>query len=79
MRPPLIRPHTGRIVGGVAAGLAVHLGWPVRRVRWLLVLLTVASGMGVLLYAWLWALVPSGDSVAVSRRLWEKYGKPSAP
>ena len=63
MRPPLIRPHTGRIVGGVAAGLAVHLGWPVRRVRWLLVLLTVASGMGVLLYAWLWALVPSGDSV----------------
>jgi signal transduction histidine kinase len=45
----------------VAAGVAVHLRWPVRRVRLLLVILTFTSGAGLLLYAWLWALVPSGD------------------
>jgi signal transduction histidine kinase/phage shock protein PspC (stress-responsive transcriptional regulator) len=63
-RPPLIRPHNGRLLGGVAAGLAAHLGWPVRTVRVLLVALCFASGAGLILYAWLWALVPSGDVVA---------------
>jgi len=61
VRPPLVRPHTGRMIGGVATGLAAHLDWPVRRVRVVLVVLTVTSGAGLLLYAWLWALLPSGD------------------
>ena len=65
-RPPLVRPQSGRILGGVAAGLAVHLGWRVRVVRLVLVVLTVTSGAGALLYAWLWALVPSGDLAPVT-------------
>jgi signal transduction histidine kinase/phage shock protein PspC (stress-responsive transcriptional regulator) len=60
-RPPLVRPHTGRLIGGVAAGLAVHLGWPVRTVRIMLIGLSFASGAGVILYGWLWALVPTAD------------------
>jgi len=45
------------MIGGVAAGLADHLGLPVRQVR---IGLGVSSifGAGLVLYAWLWALVP---------------------
>jgi signal transduction histidine kinase/phage shock protein PspC (stress-responsive transcriptional regulator) len=58
-RPPLVRPQQGRIIGGVAAGLAAHLGWPVRTVRIVLIASNLGGGLGVILYAWLWALVPS--------------------
>jgi signal transduction histidine kinase len=45
-------------VSGVSAGLAEHLGWSVRAVRWTFALLNLASGAGVLLYLWLWAMTP---------------------
>ncbi len=61
VRPPLVRPHDGRIVAGIAAGLADHLGIPVRTVRIGLALTTLAGGFGLVLYVWLWALVPSED------------------
>jgi signal transduction histidine kinase/phage shock protein PspC (stress-responsive transcriptional regulator) len=61
-RPPLVRPQQGRIVAGVAAGLSAHLGWPVRAVRVGLVVLAGLGGVGALLYAWLWALVPSRET-----------------
>jgi signal transduction histidine kinase/phage shock protein PspC (stress-responsive transcriptional regulator) len=66
-RPALVRPHEGRLIGGVAAGLAGHLGWPVRAVRIGLIGLCFASGFGLVLYAWLWALVPAADSVPAPR------------
>ena len=56
-RPPLVRPRASTL-GGVCSGLSVHLGWPVRRVRWVFAGLTALGGFGVLLYLWLWALVP---------------------
>jgi signal transduction histidine kinase/phage shock protein PspC (stress-responsive transcriptional regulator) len=59
-RPPLVRPTSGRVLAGVAAGLAGHLGVPVRLVRIGLVLAVALGGIGVVLYLWLWALVPSG-------------------
>jgi len=62
VRPPLVRPRQGRLVAGVAVGLAAHLGWSVRAVRLLLVGLCAASGAGFMLYAWLWALVPTDDA-----------------
>lgn len=46
------------VVAGVCSGLAAHLGWTVRRVRLIMVIATVLGGAGVLLYGWLWALVP---------------------
>jgi signal transduction histidine kinase len=55
---PLRRASSGRIIGGVARGVATHLGVDVWWVRLAFVVLTVVSGAGVLAYAILWALVP---------------------
>lgn len=62
-RPPyrrLYRSPQGRMLGGVAHGLAVHLGLPVRWVRLAFVLLFFAQGIGALLYAAFWFVVPIG-------------------
>lgn len=62
-RPPyrkLYRSPHSRMLGGVAHGLAVHLGLPVVWVRAAFVLLTFANGIGVLLYAAFWFVVPIG-------------------
>ena len=47
------------IIGGVAGGLARHLGWPVIWVRVGFVALTALSGLGVALYAGWWLLLPA--------------------
>ena len=64
MKPPLLRTENG-LVAGVCTGLAGHLGWSVNLVRALMVALTLAGGAGLVLYAWLWILVPSSPSTAV--------------
>lgn len=70
-RPALTRPRDV-LLGGVCAGLARHLGWDVRRTRALAIVLAIAGGSGILLYAWLWAFVPldppASDEPAVVRR-----------
>ncbi len=48
------------MLGGVAHGLALHLGLPVTWVRVAFVLLFFAQGIGVLLYAAFWFVVPIG-------------------
>ena len=58
MRPPLLRRPDG-VIAGVCAGLAVHLGIKPSWVRIGMAVLTLASGAGVLLYAWLWIFVPT--------------------
>ena len=57
LRPPLVRPRTA-VLGGVGAALAAHLGFTERRVRSLFIVLAICGGAGLLLYLWLWALVP---------------------
>jgi signal transduction histidine kinase/phage shock protein PspC (stress-responsive transcriptional regulator) len=47
-----------RYLGGVAGGLAAHLGLPVLWVRAGFVVLTVLSGFGAVLYAGLWLMLP---------------------
>lgn len=54
----LDRRRDGRLVAGVARGLASHLGVDVFIVRGAFVLLTVASGLGVAAYFAFWLLVP---------------------
>ncbi|SFF43080.1 Signal transduction histidine kinase [Actinoplanes philippinensis] len=58
--PPrrLYRPRDQRIVAGVAAGLARHLGLPVLAVRITLVVLLGFNALGLLLYAAYWAVLP---------------------
>lgn len=60
--PPLRRASAGRLVGGVARGVAEHLGVDVWWVRLGFVVLTLVSGAGLLAYAALWALVPLDTS-----------------
>ncbi|MGW7282240.1 PspC domain-containing protein, partial [Streptomyces sp. NPDC054844] len=59
-RPPrkLYRSSDGRWLGGVARGLAGHLGLPVIWVRFAFVGLFMADGLGALLYAAFWFFVP---------------------
>ena len=59
-RPPLVR-SSDRLIAGVCAGLANHLGWPVRMVRIGMVVAALAGGAGVAFYAWLWIMVPTAD------------------
>jgi signal transduction histidine kinase len=51
-------------VAGVAAGLAEHLGLPVLAVRIALVVLLGFSGLGLLLYAAFWAVLPQQQLAA---------------
>ncbi|EWS99930.1 membrane protein, partial [Intrasporangium oryzae NRRL B-24470] len=54
-RPPLLRQRHGRVIGGVAVGLAEHLGVPVRLVRLVFILTALPFGAGIAVYAFLWA------------------------
>ncbi|MFD4988761.1 PspC domain-containing protein [Streptomyces sp. NPDC058374] len=56
----LYRSSDGRWLGGVARGLAGHLGLPVFWVRLAFIALFVANGLGALLYAAFWSFVPLG-------------------
>lgn len=64
-RPPLTRHIRGRVLFGVCAGLAEHLGLSVTAVRIIMLVAAFCAGAGLVLYLWLWALLPlegeSGD------------------
>jgi len=55
--PRLHRRAEGRLLGGVAAGIADHLGLPRPAVRLAFVVLLGASGLGAVLYAVFWAVL----------------------
>ncbi|MET4093141.1 PspC domain-containing protein [Arthrobacter sp. UYCu712] len=75
-RPPLVR-SSNRVIAGVCAGLARHLGWPVRMVRIGMVVAALAGGAGFAFYAWLWIMVPTADENA--RRTARRPASPIAP
>ena len=58
----LYRSSEGRLIGGVASGLAQHLAVDPLVVRAAFVLLTLASGAGVIIYAAFWIVVPLGEN-----------------
>jgi signal transduction histidine kinase/phage shock protein PspC (stress-responsive transcriptional regulator) len=55
---PLVRRRSGRVVAGVAGGVADHLSVPVLWVRAVLTILAGLGGAGVLAYGLLWVFVP---------------------
>ncbi|WP_206324750.1 MULTISPECIES: ATP-binding protein [unclassified Streptomyces] len=68
----LYRSADGRWLGGVARGLAGHLGLPVAWVRAVFAVLVLTEGLGLLLYAVFWIVVPLGvGGKAESRPLFE--------
>ena len=60
----MVRATSGRALGGVAAGVAQHLGLSPLVVRLAFVLLAFCGGAGIAMYAALWVLVPQGEVVA---------------
>jgi signal transduction histidine kinase/phage shock protein PspC (stress-responsive transcriptional regulator) len=64
--PKLYRAADGRVVAGVAQGLAGHLRLKPTTVRVAFVVLTVVNGFGILLYLALWAVVPQQPVVTAS-------------
>ncbi|MGD9607629.1 MAG: PspC domain-containing protein [Leucobacter sp.] len=73
---PLTRSRDERMLAGVCAGLAAHLGMPVGAVRAAMVVFALLGGAGALFYLWLWALVPwdDGDGIAPMRRVLTRPG-----
>lgn len=64
----LYRRRDGRLIAGVAGGIAAHLGLPALAVRALFVMLLPFNGLGVLLYAVFWAVLPPVPAAARPRR-----------
>lgn len=68
-RPPqLMRRSGGRVIGGVAGGVADHLGVDAFRVRVVFVVLAAMAGAGALGYALLWFFCPPGNDVVAPAR-----------
>jgi phage shock protein C len=65
-RKLLRRSANGRILGGVAAGLAKYFSVEVVQVRIVLVALSIIAGAGIPLYLAAWALIPEeGSDIAM--------------
>ena len=54
----LVRPKEGRVIAGVAAGLAERFGMSAQTVRILFIVSMLLPGPQVLLYLALWVVIP---------------------
>jgi signal transduction histidine kinase len=77
-RPKLRRGRSDRVVAGVAAGVARHLGIAPLVVRLAFVVLAFAAGFGVIVYLLLWLLAPveAADETDTATR--RRLPRPSA-
>lgn len=66
--PVMSRPQSGRVVAGVAAGLAQNLGVSALSARIALTALTLLGGVGAMAYAGLWIFTPALDDAPSARR-----------
>lgn len=57
----LTRPRTGKVIGGVCAGLAQYFGWSPNVVRLLFVLSCILPGPQFLIYIVLWLIIPKSE------------------
>lgn len=55
----LVRPEEGRLIAGVASGMAEHLRVSTSKTRLVFVITTFIGGVGLITYVALWALTPS--------------------
>ena len=74
----LRRPADGRILGGVAAGLATYFALNVAHVRIILVALSFLGGVAVPLYLAAWVLIPAeGSGTAIADEVLNHVGSHS--
>jgi phage shock protein PspC (stress-responsive transcriptional regulator) len=75
----LRRPSGGRILGGVAAGLAAYFALDVAHVRIILVALSFLGGVAVPLYLAAWLLIPEeGSDTAIADEVLTHAGSHSS-
>jgi phage shock protein C len=75
----LRRPADGRILGGIAAGLARYFALPVLHVRIILVALSFLGGAAIPLYLAAWVLIPAeGSSIAIAGEVLNHAGRHSS-
>jgi phage shock protein PspC (stress-responsive transcriptional regulator) len=75
----LRRPARGRILGGVAAGLAAYFAVDVAHVRIILVALSFLAGAAVPLYLAAWLLIPAeGSGIAIADEVLNHAGSHSS-
>jgi len=75
----LRRPSSGRILGGVAAGLAAYFAVDVVHVRIMLVALSFLAGAAVPLYLAAWVLIPAeGSGTAIADEVLNHVGSHSS-
>jgi phage shock protein PspC (stress-responsive transcriptional regulator) len=68
------RPHAGRMVAGVAAGIAEYLDVDVTLVRIVLVVLALFGGLTIPLYIAAWLLIPDeGAETSMGEDLIEQF------
>lgn len=63
-RPPLTRPHEGRWVAGVCAGVSSHLGIPLMTLR-AMTAVSLVFLFGIPVYVFLWLTMPESDRPAL--------------
>ena len=76
----IVRPLYGRMIGGVCAGLAQHMGWDVALVRVLLVVLVFfGCGTPILAYFIAWIVIPNEPYSFPTDPYAQTYAQPYAP
>jgi phage shock protein PspC (stress-responsive transcriptional regulator) len=58
----ITRPQSGKMIGGVCAGLAARYGWQTSTVRLVFVLSCLLPGPQFVLYLILWAVLPKATA-----------------
>ena len=71
--PRMKRASEGSVVAGVASGVSAHLNVDVLLVRVVFAAASVASGVGLFVYAGLWMLVKTGDVTPVTGNFSERF------
>ncbi len=73
------RPRAGRVLAGVSAAIAIHTGIPTWLVRLAFVVTSLLGGLGILLYAAGWLLIPSeGEEQTPADRWLDAVDAPSS-
>ena len=75
-RPPLRRAYNGRMLAGVAAGLADYLNVDVTLIRIAFVVFTFLGGAGIPVYLACWLLVPEeGTDESIASSLLDSFSR----
>jgi phage shock protein C len=71
----LTRPTSGRLVAGVAVGIADYFGVDVTLVRVIFAIACCFGGLGVIAYLAAWLVIPEqGESQSIAEQLVRKSG-----